>query len=161
MSDLSALAGLGGDPQAAMARMMTELTQSNPQLAMLAQLMQTRNAAPVEEDDDEPDARDAEIAELTERLAQTQERLDAARQQGSRLLKAHREATERLADLAAALGACGRCWGEDSTCRYCRGRGLPGMVRPDPELRARLFPPPARRCTEEPAPGARQVAARN
>lgn len=34
--------------------------------------------------------------------------------------------------LADALGACGLCWGENPTCRRCRGRGLPGGRAPEP-----------------------------
>lgn len=33
--------------------------------------------------------------------------------------------------LAAALGACCLCWGEDAHCRICRGRGSPGFSVPD------------------------------
>jgi hypothetical protein len=33
--------------------------------------------------------------------------------------------------LAAALGACCLCWGQDPDCRFCRGRGRPGFAAPD------------------------------
>ena|SRR5437899_7948251 len=36
--------------------------------------------------------------------------------------------------LASALGACCLCWGEDPTCRMCRGKGRPGFTRPDEAL---------------------------
>jgi len=39
-----------------------------------------------------------------------------------------RDRTDRL---AAALGACCLCWGEDAGCRVCRGRGRPGFAIPD------------------------------
>ena len=39
------------------------------------------------------------------------------------------------ATLAAALGSCENCWGEDSTCDHCGGKGTPGW-RP---VNARLF----------------------
>jgi len=39
-----------------------------------------------------------------------------------------RDRTDRL---AAALGACCLCWGEDAGCRACRGRGRPGFAIPD------------------------------
>lgn len=32
--------------------------------------------------------------------------------------------------LAAALGACHRCWGDDTTCETCRGEGAPGSRPP-------------------------------
>jgi hypothetical protein len=34
--------------------------------------------------------------------------------------------------LAAALGACAECWGENSKCDRCGGMGGPGSVHPDP-----------------------------
>jgi hypothetical protein len=36
--------------------------------------------------------------------------------------------------LAAALGACCSCWGQDPQCRLCRGRGRPGFAIPDEQL---------------------------
>lgn len=126
------------DPQALARRMMADLQESNPSLAALAQLMQARTIVP------EPvtDGLGDEVLRLAEQLAAAEARIDAMKRQARRLLAAHRAATERLGDLAAALGACGWCWGEDDSCPSCRGRGRPGMVRPDLELRARLFGPP-------------------
>ena len=121
------------------AQVMADLQRTNPQLAMIAQMMQSRTivAQPLSDDLGE------EVAELAERLAEAERRIDAMKRQGRRLYVAHREAIDRLADLAAALGACGLCWGEDDGCASCRGRGHPGAMRPDPVLRSRLFPPRA------------------
>jgi len=41
---------------------------------------------------------------------------------------------ERCDLLAAALGACCMCWGQDPACRACRGRGRPGYAIPDEPL---------------------------
>lgn len=41
---------------------------------------------------------------------------------------------ERNDSLAAALGACYLCWGEDPACSHCRGHGHPGHTKPDKEL---------------------------
>jgi hypothetical protein len=123
------------DPAALAAGMIDELKRSNPQLAMLAQLMQARAIVPQEA----PEDLSAEVAELANRLAEAEDRIERMKRQGRRLLEGHQSMTSRLADLAAALGACGLCWGEDELCPSCRGRGRPGMVRPDLELRARLF----------------------
>ena len=125
------------DPAALSAGMMDELKRTNPQLAMLAQLMQARTIVPQQV----PEDLSAEVADLANRLADAEDRLERMKRQGRRLYEAHQGVTERLADLAAALGACGMCWGEDEFCPSCRGRGRPGMVRPDPELRARLLGP--------------------
>ena len=37
---------------------------------------------------------------------------------------------KQLDEVAEAMGACPHCWGEDSTCNYCRGRGVPGYFQP-------------------------------
>jgi hypothetical protein len=47
--------------------------------------------------------------------------------------------------LAAALGACPICWGDDPGCVVCQGRGGPGSLRPDRELFERLVTPALRR----------------
>lgn len=137
------------DPSATLAKMMSDLEARDPQMAMLARLMQAR-AAPAASAPEEADAIDQTVREikvLTHRLAETQAQLGAVRREGRRLFEAYRAACDRLADLAAALGACGLCWGEDDLCPSCRGRGRPGMVRPDLELRSRLLRP-ARRTAE-------------
>jgi hypothetical protein len=41
---------------------------------------------------------------------------------------------ERSDNLAAAVGACCLCWGDDAECRVCRGRGRPGFAVPDRPL---------------------------
>jgi len=128
------------DPQDVARQMMADLQRTNPQLAMIAQMMQARAivAEPVSADLSD------EVSDLAERLAEAEARIEAMRRQARRLYEAHRGASERLAELAAALGACGLCWGEDDFCPSCRGRGRPGMVRPDLELRARLLGPVGR-----------------
>ncbi len=37
-------------------------------------------------------------------------------------------------EMAQATGSCPECWGEDSSCKYCRGRGKPGYYFPDEQL---------------------------
>lgn len=50
----------------------------------------------------------------------------------------------RLDGLAAAVGACPGCWGEDLECRWCRGRGAPGTIPPDRDAFDRLVMPAVR-----------------
>ena len=50
----------------------------------------------------------------------------------------------RVDALAAALGSCSECWGEDESCRWCRGRGSPGFMPPEPQEFARLVVPAVR-----------------
>ncbi len=48
--------------------------------------------------------------------------------------------------LAAALGACHLCWGEDLTCSRCHGRGHPGALRPEGAAFAEWVLPAVRRA---------------
>lgn len=127
----------GGDPAAVAQRMIAEASATNPQLALLAQLF-NRSPSPEIAND-----RSDEIEELTARLAEAQATIDALKHKGRRMMETHQACLDRLGELAAALGACGLCWGEDVACPSCRGRGRPGMVRPDMQLRARLLAPTA------------------
>jgi hypothetical protein len=62
------------------------------------------------------------------------------------------EELERLGNinetLATALGACELCWGEESGCQLCHGRGTPGSRCPDRELFRHLVVPAVRRLKE-------------
>ncbi|MGL5859344.1 MAG: hypothetical protein ACRC35_13245 [Angustibacter sp.] len=51
--------------------------------------------------------------------------------------------------LAAALGACARCWGQDQGCPRCAGRGRSGARAPDPVLYHDLVSPAVRRRTAQ------------
>ncbi len=63
-----------------------------------------------------------------------------------------REANEFLAGqieaLAAALGACPACWGEDEACAECDGRGASGVFAPDREAFAEYVLPTIRRLRQ-------------
>lgn len=49
--------------------------------------------------------------------------------------------------LAAALGAC-RCWGMQSTCPLCQGRGSSGWVEPEHDLFQEFVGPAAERLSK-------------
>lgn len=55
------------------------------------------------------------------------------------------ELRERNEALAAALGACARCWGVDPGCEVCAGRGVPGSRLPQAPLFAHFVAPAVRR----------------
>lgn len=50
-------------------------------------------------------------------------------------------ALDQLDELAAALGACEACWGEDKRCPDCRGKGSAGYFEPDRALFDRYIMP--------------------
>jgi hypothetical protein len=54
------------------------------------------------------------------------------------------ELRERQDRLAAALGACPDCWGEDPECEVCGGTGTPGSFVPDLRLYRVLVSPACR-----------------
>lgn len=54
------------------------------------------------------------------------------------------ELRERQDLLAAALGACAECWGDDPACEVCGGTGAPGSFLPDPRLFRTLVSPACR-----------------
>ena len=67
--------------------------------------------------------------------------------------------------LAAALGACPLCWGEEPDCDVCGGEGEPGWEAPDRHLFDRLVGPALTRVRPEPrgadgAPRPRPAVAR-
>lgn len=49
--------------------------------------------------------------------------------------------------VAAALGACALCWGGDSGCEECAGRGKAGSALPEPRLFEKLVAPAIRRVS--------------
>jgi hypothetical protein len=133
--DAAALAGgLASDPAA----MMQELAAGDSRMAALMELMQAQRGPPGN-DVESPDERDELIVEMSARLDAAEARLTKMTRIARQLHEAGRSGSLRLSRLAAALGACGLCWGDDPACLGCRGRGRPGMVRPDPQIRAELF----------------------
>lgn len=50
--------------------------------------------------------------------------------------------------LAAALGACPKCWGGDDHCDACDGDGAPGAAAPDHHLFNELILPAVRRINQ-------------
>lgn len=146
---VAAVAGTA-DPGMLVQQMIADASQSDPRMAMVAQLLASQQAA---ETIPEEGGRGEELAALNARLAEAEARIEAMKRDGRRLLLAHEACRDRLGQLAAALGACGLCWGDDQSCLSCRGRGRPGMVRPDIELRTRLLGPPRPRPEAAVEPG--------
>jgi hypothetical protein len=54
-----------------------------------------------------------------------------------------------LGRIAEALGACGRCLGEDEACELCGGAGAPGSEAPDPDGFAELVAPAVHRLAQD------------
>lgn len=148
MLDSLPSAPLSGDPLIPatapdMNALLGDLARQNPNLALIAQMMaaqrqQADAALPAAVDD----PAGVEITALNEELAQARARHARLQRVARRLADELEVARDLLADLAAAFGACGLCWGDDTHCPSCRGRGKPGRFTPDPELRLRFFAQP-------------------
>ena len=114
------------DPQAGREAVQTALMAragSDPRLgALMGALAQSQPAPPPREPNPPaspvPRSDSARLRRIHERILELREELDELRR--------------RELDVAAALGACAECWGDDRDCDDCRGRGRPGWRRPDP-----------------------------
>jgi hypothetical protein len=133
--------GTASAPQQTMDGFLADFTRQNPELAWFAQLvaMQRQAAVLASAEPPELEAARAEVVNLAEHLRHSEARADKLQRHARRLAEELDAALDRLSDLAAVLGACGLCWGEDRECRSCRGRGKPGMFAPEPATRSRFF----------------------
>ncbi len=133
--------GNASSPQQAMDGFLTDFARQNPDLAWFAQLvaMQRQSVTNAQAAPPELEAARAEVNALEDELRKSEARADKLQRLVRRLGDELDDAQDRLADLAAVLGACGLCWGEDRECRSCRGRGKPGMFAPEPAARSRFF----------------------
>jgi len=110
------------DPQ----ELIQRVSQQNPALGAVMQMMVAQRAsAPAQE----PPAIESGLVAVENggELAELHEQLEAA-------LAEVQVLRERCDTFAAAVGACALCWGEEPTCRACRGRGGPGRCLPDEQL---------------------------
>jgi hypothetical protein len=122
------------NPRAVLSQVVAEMAVDDPQMAMVSQYLALQ--PPDESDEDtasEPGAEpalevkwmdDHEVMSLREEMASIQNTLEDQMQ----LIQ---ELTDRNQELAAALGACPACWGEDDRCPDCRGHARPGTRKPD------------------------------
>jgi hypothetical protein len=115
-----------------------DMVQKNPKLAWLMQMMSAGSQRVAVAESAAAEERQAEFEALADQLQQSEIRAAKLQRIARRLQSELEEAQERLADLAAAFGACGLCFGQDNGCRSCRGRGKLGMFAADPELRRRF-----------------------
>jgi len=105
------------------AALFEQLGIEDPRLLQLAHLMSQGGASHPGGDEDEEKGETIEMVRS--------ERLDALQDEIDRLKGINRILYEQCEHMAAAIGACPLCWGEDSECRECGGRGTPGAFLPN------------------------------
>ncbi|MBA2590973.1 MAG: hypothetical protein H0U97_01425 [Gammaproteobacteria bacterium] len=136
---IGALSGTGGvDPLALLRTQLDGQAGQNPQAAQILRLLEQRR----QQQDSEPQEEvilSPEDAAYPEHEAQAEqarkERARAARELRDTMkrLYAELEALRTRNDaLAAAVGACYLCFGDDPLCEECGGRGVPGSLAPEP-----------------------------
>lgn len=125
------------DPKEWMARMAAD----NPTLGALAEYMARRREL---EQAEEADAA-ATAAQEEALAAKVRHALRAMRRKIDTMDVELTALRARNDELAAALGACYLCWGEDPGCPVCGGKGRPGHFAPDRQLFDRHATPAARR----------------
>ncbi len=118
---------LGGSTD--LASLMASSGQSNPAMeAVLGAIAQQRAAAAANAEAEVDTAESADDA--PDRIAGLEARFDQLRDVARRMDAELRLLRRRNAQLAAALGACPQCWGEDPECTVCAGEGQPGSAPP-------------------------------
>jgi hypothetical protein len=108
---------------------------TNPTIALLAKQLAEQKArqvdvidvSPFEEQEESIETEEGNQEPSSDDAIELRGRLDAVTVE-NQVLRNRNDA------LAAAVGACCLCWGQDLNCRSCRGRGGPGFCMPDEAL---------------------------
>ncbi|MCI0394336.1 MAG: hypothetical protein L0332_07030 [Chloroflexi bacterium] len=120
-------ASAGPEAEATTQEMLAQMVAADPRLQWVHQYLAQRQAANAQEAHNlSAFARESDDSQLRA--------VRQLRQQMKALMLELQELRERNDSLAAALGACYLCWGEDPECSYCAGRGRPGYAAPDKAL---------------------------
>jgi hypothetical protein len=97
-------------------------------LALVRQLQKNRNDNSNDNDGQDNDGHASQLELLLEKQQNINRKLLRHFEQ---LKQNYQSLIGQLDVLAEALGACPHCWGEDTSCHYCRGKGVPGYFPPD------------------------------
>jgi len=111
----------GGSGGVSTTDVLTQVLQGDPRFAAVAQVMQAGAVANVASDAEA----DADVQDGQDTLSDAPDApaVEAAMRE---VLDECERLRARSARLAAALGACHLCWGEDASCSYCSGTGSVG-----------------------------------
>ncbi len=115
--------------------MLDNLGIDDPRLRLFAEMMGKQSTTSSAEA-----SLEAKLARKKQALA----RIERLSQENQELREENQWLRERLEFLAASLGACPDCWGEDQSCSICQGRGAPGSFIPDRDAFAAYVLPAAR-----------------
>lgn len=122
-------------------QLLEQQARDNPQLQAMMALMEQMKAGNSEKES----RAERELIACRTRLSKAASRIKQLTEEVEELLEEISALEHFEEDLSQALGACTFCWGEDPTCRGCRGRGKPGSFEPDPALFEKFVLPAFRR----------------
>lgn len=150
---IDALRGPGPmDPLALFQTQLDAQAQHDPQKAEILRLLVERRR---QQQDGEPQEEAMPSEEETNSEHETpadetrEERSRHARELHDTVNKIYAEVEvlrARSDTLAAALGACYLCFGDDPLCEECGGRGVPGSLAPEPAAFRKYVSPAVRRA---------------
>lgn len=117
--------------------LLQNMADADPKLKAIATYLvkqQTETDYEEADDEEEPfeDASDLSPAEPA--LSRQDAPVNRLQQVATTMYAELEDLRERNDALAAALGACYLCWGEDFDCEECQGQGQPGAFKPDKGL---------------------------
>lgn len=132
---LGVLGGAGDtDPMAILISSLEAQAQSNPKMAQILRCLEQRRVQQMQNSAAETATED--------RTGDDEDEYERSPHLGSKVSELHDLLEQAYAEvetlqvrndaLAAALGACHLCFGEDRRCEECGGRGVPGSRRPEP-----------------------------
>lgn len=150
---IDALSGKGQIDSLALLRTQLDARAGdNPQAAQILRLLeqnrQQQNSEPQEEEviltsDEEAYSDHGTLAEENREVSD--EYVQELEETVNRVFAELEELRARNNVLAAALGACHLCFGDDAICKKCGGRGVPGSLAPKPAPFRKYILPALRR----------------
>ena len=130
-----------GSPGVGVEQLLAQMGETDPRVSLVTKYLASRREAEESEAEEAAAAAAQTAAAEAEKQAAVRSLQRMARSMYSEL----EELRGRNDTLAAALGACYLCWGEDAMCEVCGGSGATGSAPPDGELFASLVVPAVRR----------------
>lgn len=134
--------------------LLAQMGEVDPRMNVITKILARRQMEAQEKapsfEEDEDGVIDGEAVESSQQSIERRQWSERLRRMATAMYGELEQLRERNDTLAAALGACYLCWGDDVLCEVCHGRGRPGALFPDPELFAQYVAPAMRQAQRQP-----------
>jgi hypothetical protein len=129
--------------------LLSQIDTSDPTMALVARMIATRS----NESASEEESSDEDTDEVTKHRLQRLSRAVRKLQHDCDSLRIEVEELQLRNDtIAAAVGACYLCWGENLGCEVCSGEGIPGRFPINAQAFAEFVLPAVRAFKHQKAP---------